>query len=76
MNLTSNFTGYANEEYNTLMEAVFYLTYFDKITSADFASLQTTHPLRSSRLFWILAVQFTRSTVLRPPTLQAVVQSF
>lgn len=38
MNLTSGFTGYANEEYNALMEAVFYLTYFDKITSADFAS--------------------------------------
>ena len=38
MNLTSNYTGYANEEYDALMEAVYYLTYFDQITSADFAS--------------------------------------
>ena len=38
MNLTSNFTGYYNEEYDALMEAVYYLTYFEQITSADFAS--------------------------------------
>lgn len=38
MNLVSHYTGYANEDYDALMEAVYYLTYFDSISSADYAS--------------------------------------
>jgi ABC-type oligopeptide transport system substrate-binding subunit len=38
MNLDNHYTGYCNESYNDLMEAIFYLPYFDRISSADYLS--------------------------------------
>lgn len=38
MNLTSGYSGYANDEYDMLFEAIYYLPYFNSITSADYAS--------------------------------------
>lgn len=37
-NMIPHSTGYSNDEYNALFEAIFYLPYYNQITSADYAS--------------------------------------
>ncbi|MBQ7339007.1 MAG: hypothetical protein IJW40_11230 [Clostridia bacterium] len=38
MNLVPGYTGYQSETYDKLVEAIYYLTYFDSITSANYTS--------------------------------------
>ena len=37
-NMTPHSTGYSNDEYNAIFEAIFYLPYYNQITAADYTS--------------------------------------
>ncbi len=40
-NMVTHVTGYNSEAYNTLMEAIYYLPYYNQVTSADYKSFKS-----------------------------------